>query len=183
VLIGLVVLTFNPGHLWKQWLRAVQKQQAFALGLVVDSSSTDNTNFDILPRGWEFLRIASTDFNHGGTRNLALQNMQSDTDVVVYMTQDALLADASAVETLVAAFENPEVACAFGRQLPHADATPVAAHARIFNYPATSRVVSLADKSQLGLAAFASAYRRGGVHDARRSVGRSWCLGAIGGGL
>ena len=153
------------------------------MGLVVDSSSTDNTNFDILPRGWEFLRIASTDFNHGGTRNLALQNMQSDTDVVVYMTQDALLADASAVETLVAAFENPEVACAFGRQLPHADATPVAAHARIFNYPATSRVVSLADKSQLGLAAFASAYRRGGVHDARRSVGRSWCLGAIGGGL
>jgi rhamnosyltransferase len=45
------------------------------------------------------------------------------------------------------------VACAYGRQLPHADASPVAAHARLFNYPDVSRSVSLADKSHLGLKA------------------------------
>jgi rhamnosyltransferase len=67
------------------------------------------------------------------------------------MTQDALLADARAVQALVAAFDDPTVACAFGRQLPHANATPLAKHARLFNYPASSRVVDLEDKTCLGL--------------------------------
>jgi rhamnosyltransferase len=71
--------------------------------------------------------------------------------VVVFMTQDALLADPGALVLLAAVFENPSVACVYGRQLPHTDATPVAAHARLFNYPAESRVVSLVDKERLGL--------------------------------
>jgi rhamnosyltransferase len=51
----------------------------------------------------------------------------------------------------VSVFANPSVACVYGKQLPHTDATPVAAHARLFNYPAASRVVSLVDKERLGI--------------------------------
>ncbi|BBI49658.1 hypothetical protein HORIV_20790 [Vreelandella olivaria] len=54
---------------------------------------------------------------------------------------------------------------AFGRQLPHPDASPIAAHARYFNYPDESRVVATADIPRLGIkTAFLSnsfaAYRR-----------------------
>lgn len=149
--ICLFVPTRNPGQLWSQWLLAIQQQRCEVSGLIVDSDSADATDFSNLPAGWQLLRIAAADFNHGGTRNLALQHLPTGTDVVVFMTQDALLADAGAVQALVAAFADPDVACAYGRQLPHADATPVAAHARWFNYPATSRVVSLTDKALLGL--------------------------------
>lgn len=151
MIVCLVVPTRNPGPLWSLWLDAVQAQQPSVQGLVVDSSSTDGTNFSALPSGWQCLRIAAADFNHGATRNLALQHVPRDTEVVVFMTQDALLADANAIQTLVSAFSAPEVACAYGRQLPHIDATAVAAHARVFNYPSASRVVSVADKDCLGL--------------------------------
>lgn len=155
--IFLVVPTRNPGELWPRWLEAVQAQTltggAALTGVVVDSASTDGTSFAGLPRGWQLLPIAAADFNHGGSRNLALQYLPSGTDVVVFLTQDALLTDAKAVQALVDAFANPEVACAYGRQLPHADATPIAAHARLFNYPTTSRAVNLADKARLGLKA------------------------------
>lgn len=149
--VYLVVPTFNPGSLWPQWLSAVLRQQPPVPGLVVDSASTDGVDFSALPAGWQLLRIAAANFNHGATRNLALQHLPASTDVVVFMTQDALLADAGALQALLSAFDDPTVACAWGRQLPHADATPLAAHARQFNYPAASRVVSLADKARLGL--------------------------------
>ena len=148
-----VVPTRNPGSLWSRWLSAVTQQALAVDGLVLDSSSDDGTDFSRLPPGFGCVQIAAADFNHGATRNQALQNLPAGTDVVVFMTQDALLADAGALQALVSAFDDPTAACAWGRQLPHSDATPLAAHARVFNYPVTSRIVSLADKEQLGLKA------------------------------
>jgi len=147
----LIVLTLNPGPLWPQWLAAVQSQQLGIQGLVVDSSSTDGTEFSELPVDWSCLRIAAADFKHGGTRNLALQHVPQGTQVVVFMTQDAMLAKPDALQSLLSAFADPTVACAYGRQLPHTDATPLAEHARNFNYPAVSRTLSMADLPQLGL--------------------------------
>ena len=151
--VGVVVPARNPGVLWPQWWAALGLQQTAVQGLVVDSSSDDGTDFTSLPMGFSCLCIAAADFNHGGTRNLALSHLPAGTDVVVYMTQDALLADPHALSRLVSVFADQSVACAYGRQLPHADASPVAAHARLFNYPDVSRTVSLDDKAHLGLKA------------------------------
>jgi len=151
--LSLILLTRNPGHFWPQWLKAVYAQQPPVPGVVVDSSSTDRTNFCALPKSFELLRIFAADFNHGGTRNLALNYLAAGTEVAVFMTQDALLADSHALSRLVAVFDDPSVACAYGRQLPHADATPIAAHARHFNYPDQSRTIRFEDKAQLGLKA------------------------------
>lgn len=150
-----IVPVHNPGNLWSQWLEAVQQQQSDVQGLVVDSASTDGTDFSNLPSDWQLLCIATADFNHGGTRNFALNHLPADTDVVVFMTQDAMLANSQAIQKLVAALDDPTVACAWGRQLPHIDAglvaSAIAAHARVFNYPVNSRTVGLADKGQFGL--------------------------------
>lgn len=149
--VCLIVPTLNPGPFWSQWLAAVLRQEQNVSGVVVDSSSADGTDFSTLPAHWQRLRIAPSDFNHGATRTLALQHVPQGTEVVVFMTQDALLAAPDALMTLLAAFSDPTVACAYGRQLPHVDATPLAKHARAYNYSGASHILSIADQPQLGL--------------------------------
>ena len=151
--VALVLPTHNPAVLWPLWFTAVRAQRLSVNTLIVDSSSCDGSDFLALPMGWQLVRVSVDDFNHGGTRNLALQHLPNGTDVTVFMTQDALLSDPNALSRLVAVFANPEVACAYGRQLPHSDATPIAAHARHFNYLDQSRTVSFEDKAHLGLKA------------------------------
>lgn len=151
--ICLVVLTRNPGTLWADWLAALKLQTPMVQGVVIDSESTDGTDFSTLPDNWQLQRIAVADFNHGSTRSQALGHLPQGTEMVVFMTQDALLAEPHALSRLVSVFADPSVACAYGRQLPHADASPVAAHARLFNYSDVSRTVSLDDKAHLGLKA------------------------------
>lgn len=132
-------------------MSAVQYQRLAVRCLVVDSASSDGTDFTSLPVNWECLRIAAADFNHGDTRNLALQHIPNDTEFVIFLTQDAMLVTSDALQNLLSAFSDPTVACAYGRQLPHANATPMAAHARNFNYPATSHTLSIKDQSRLRL--------------------------------
>ncbi|BDU57295.1 rhamnosyltransferase [Limnohabitans sp. MORI2] len=129
----------------------IEQQMVELKVLIVDSDSTDGTNFSSLPDGWNCLRIAKCDFNHGNTRNWTLQLLHDTAEIVVFMTQDALLVSPDTLKTLLDAFSDPEVACAYGRQLPHDNATPLAAHARNFNYPNTSRKISMVDQPQLGL--------------------------------
>jgi len=151
--VCLVVLTRNPGRFWPRWCAAVQQQQPAVDVVVVDSCSNDGTDFSNLPPGFGLLRVDPADFRHGGTRNLALEHLPPQTEWVVFMTQDALLADDAAIERLLAAFEDPDVCCAYGRQLPHTDASAFAAHARLFGYPAVSYTVGLEARERMGLRA------------------------------
>ncbi|WP_404342599.1 glycosyltransferase [Vreelandella venusta] len=156
--------TLNAGTLWNEWLARTVPAAANFRVLVVDSFSDDETANAAQQAGLEVLAIERHDFDHGGTRQRALWQL-GDCDIVIFLTQDALLADADALNRLVAAFEDPHVGAAFGRQLPHQDATPIAAHARYFNYPPVSRVAGIEDISRLGIkTAFLSnsfaAYRR-----------------------
>lgn len=151
--VGVVVPTRNPGRFWPIWLRAMGEQRPAVAGVVVDSSSDDGTDFSSVPAGWQVQHISAADFNHGRTRNLALKHLPHGTDVVVFLTQDAVPADCEALQKLVCSFEDPSVAAAYGRQLPAAGATPIATHARLFNYPAGSRTTVLADRAQVGIKA------------------------------
>ena len=99
-------------------------------------------------------------------------DLNDDYDVYIFLTQDAYLIDALSIAQIVAPFADPELGAVCGRQLPHLNATPVAQHARLFNYPDTVQVKSIADVPILGIkAAFMSnsfaAYR----HKALKAVG------------
>src|SRR5690606_30066120 len=109
--------------------------------LVVDSSSRDDSVQVARQHGFAVQVIAQQQFDHGATRNLACQG--STAQCVVFLTQDAILQDDTALEALVAALDDPAVAVAYGRQLPHEGANPIAAHARLFNYPERGYVSSL----------------------------------------
>lgn len=45
---------------------------------------------------------------------------------------DAVLVDSSAIDRLLAAFSDPAIALAYGRQPPRHGAFPIEAHARLF---------------------------------------------------
>ncbi|MEG9487895.1 glycosyltransferase family 2 protein [Mannheimia indoligenes] len=162
----IIIPTYNAGSLWKEWIFTYNTQNLKAdKVIVVDSSSTDQTVPLAKQAGFFVHKIAKSDFNHGSTRNLAMQFIEPNTEIVVFMTQDALLAGKNALENLLKLFEDSQVAAVCGRQLPHKDANPLAAHARLFNYPNHSRVKSFADVNDLGIkTAFMSnsfaAYRR-----------------------
>ncbi|WNK21200.1 glycosyltransferase [Halomonas piscis] len=123
---------------------------------VIDSSSSDGTGEYLQAQGIDHLVIAQSEFNHGATRQRALRERPGYA-YYIYLTQDACLAEPQALERLLAHFEDPQVGAVCGRQLPHPDANPLAAHARYFNYPAPSRHKRLADAEELGVkAAFMS---------------------------
>jgi rhamnosyltransferase len=91
--------------------------------------------------------------------------MLSDAEILVYMTQDAVLANSQALAALLRPFEDESVGAVYGRQLPREGAGPIEAHARIFNYPAASEVRSMENMRQRGFKAIFfsnsfGAYRR-----------------------
>jgi rhamnosyltransferase len=153
VKIAIIVPTYNAGNLWQDWLTRMECQQGVMPSqvLVIDSSSNDQTVVLAQQAGFQTCVISKKDFNHGGTRQLAVSLLPEDTDVVVFLTQDALLATNDAIQKLVVAFEDEQVGCAYGRQLPHEDASVLAAHARLFNYGEQSYKRNLADVPNYGI--------------------------------
>jgi len=116
---------------------------------VIDSGSVDDTRGIARRHNVRLHRIEQQEFDHGGTRTLAAS--MTDADILVYMTQDAIPADAHALERLIRPFaDDARIAATYGRQLPATDATPFSAHLRRFNYPDRSEVRCLQDREQYG---------------------------------
>jgi rhamnosyltransferase len=170
VSFALVVPTLRPGPEWQAWLDAVDLQSAQpARRIMMDSGSDEQTKRIARGRGFEVVEVAPGTFDHGGTRLSALNRLSPEIEFAIFLTQDAILARADSVAQIIAAFGRAEVGAAWGRQLPHSDATAIAKHARLFNYPAHSRQTVFADRERLGIkAAFCSnsfaAYRLSALH-------------------
>tara|TARA_R110002049_G_scaffold114921_2_gene266572 strand:+ start:17880 stop:18800 length:921 start_codon:yes stop_codon:yes gene_type:complete len=161
--VVICVPTLNAGKGWSKWLDSIRPLLSNVDLLVIDSSSSDATASEARAIGADVRVIKREDFDHGATRNRALHWI--DHDIVVFMTQDALIESAESITHLVEAFEDPDIGAAYGRQLPHDNATTLARHARLFNYPSSSYVVGVEDIPLRGIkTAFLSnsfaAYRR-----------------------
>lgn len=143
--------TFNGGGLWQQASLQIKKNiDPDILVQVIDSGSKDNTVKYARDAGFSVYEIESSKFNHGGTRNLSVKMHESKFDLVVFLTQDAI-PEPGFLNEIVKVFEDPLIACAFGRQLPHVDASPLAKHARLFNYSNASYIATLDDVERMGL--------------------------------
>ena len=122
--VGLIVPTLNAGSLWESWLKAFEQQTRKPdYLLVIDSSSSDDTINLARAQGFDVQVIPKAEFNHGGTRQFGV-TLLSSVDIIVFLTQDALLASPDAIEMLLAAFADEQVGAAYGRQLPHRNAGP-----------------------------------------------------------
>jgi rhamnosyltransferase len=166
----LVIPTYNAARFWDRLHPAIE-EQGFENHqiLVVDSSSTDGTDRLAEDAGYCVVRIPQTSFRHGATRQMAVNRMRW-AETLVFLTQDAIPCGNDAVLNLLAAFNDPKVGAAYGRQLPRAEANAIEAHARFFNYPAVSNQRNFASRDMLGFrATFFSnsfaAYRRSALEE------------------
>lgn len=100
----------------------------------------------------EVHHINKSDFDHGGTRNMAAA--MSDAELIMFMTQDAVPATDHLIASLVKQFEDPFVAAAYGRQMADPKKNPIEAYTRVFNYPKESRKKSREDLKELGIKTF-----------------------------
>lgn len=164
--VALVIPTLNAARHLDILLPALQVQ-SFQPGtlLVIDSSSTDDTAERFRAAGADVIVIPRSQFDHGGTRQRAVNRLSPRIEVIVFLTQDAVPADSETIARIVAGFADPEVGVAYGRQLPHHGAGAIEAHARLFNYPPESAVLRPQDAVSAGIkATFCSnsfaAYRR-----------------------
>lgn len=118
---SVVLLTKNGGALLAECVEAVATQRLphpFEV-IAIDSGSTDGTAERLSADARvKLVRIAPSEFQHGRTRNHAMRTARGA--LVAFLTQDAIPAN----DGWLAAFErfmdsHPEVAGAFGRQVPH----------------------------------------------------------------
>jgi rhamnosyltransferase len=165
VKFDICVPTLNAAVQWGEYLTALNAQSCQPEGVVIiDSESTDGTAELAERAGFRVVRISRNDFGHGKTRQLAA-SLAPEADVLVYMTQDAVLANSDALASLLRPFEDDRVGAVYGRQLPRKGAGPSEAHARAFNYPAVSEVRTIESARERGFKAIFfsnsfGAYRR-----------------------
>lgn len=163
-MVALIIPTYNAGPDFEHFLASVLCQTFQPDLLLMDSESSDATASLARQAGFTVHGILRSEFSHGATRQKGV-DLSSDAEILIFMTQDAILASPDSIRNLLRCFDDPTVGAVCGRQLPHQNATPIAAHARLFNYPGTSSVRSSSDIAHYGIkTAFISnsfaAYRR-----------------------
>lgn len=149
--ISIVIPTLNAGPHLPDMLPALGRQ-GFSPDriLVIDSQSSDQTREAFRDFGAHVVEIDRQTFNHGGTRQLAVE-MRPEAEFVVMMTQDAIPQGQDAIRRLLGAFADPAVGMAYGRQLPRKAARGIERHARLLNYPGQSDTRGLDDRARLGI--------------------------------
>ncbi len=119
--------------------------------LIIDSSSTDNTVEIIKSLGFECIVIPKVTFDHGGTRQKALELLKSN-DIIIYLTQDVLLENVASIDKIVAPLiKDVKLAGVYGRQLPSKNANLFAKHLRHFNYPKYGYICEYQDRYKMGM--------------------------------
>lgn len=106
-------------------------------------------NHDIV----EIIEIAPTEFDHGGTRHMAME--RCTTDYVLFMTQDAVPKNKLLISKLVSTLENDEdIAVVYGKQEAYKYCNTIESYARLFNYPEESFVNGIDDIDEKGIKAY-----------------------------
>lgn len=149
--VTVVIPTYNAGNKFKECAEMLVKQTAnIKQVLIIDSQSKDSTVKICKDFGFTVEVINRADFGHGKTRQYALE--KAETNIVVFMTQDALLADERAIEELINCLEgDKEIAASYGRQLPYPNSGIIGSFARLNNYPKTSFTNTFEDRKEKGI--------------------------------
>src|SRR6476659_10303760 len=128
-MISVVIPVLNGAELLDEVLGAVTSQvidEPFEV-LVIDSESTDGSLEIVAAHpGVRLIEIDKSEFGHGRTRNLGVQNTSGE--LIAFLTQDATPAS----EHWLAAYRDafrlaPNVGAACGPHLPRPGASPIMA--------------------------------------------------------
>jgi glycosyltransferase involved in cell wall biosynthesis len=127
--VSVVLLTRNGASTLPALLDALWKQKVTlpVEVVAVDSGSTDGTRQLLEGRVHKVVTIEARAFNHGRTRNLAIE--QTTGDLITFIVQDALPVSEHWLLNLTAPLLTDQtVAGAFARQLPRPGASAITRH-------------------------------------------------------
>jgi len=148
----IIVPVRNGGARWREAAAALRRSVPHpSLVVVVDSSSIDGSDRVASECGFELHRIDPRTFNHGRTRQAAVDQFCQGKRFVIFLTHDAILEGPGSLVALLQSFADAAVGAAYGRQLPHDNARAFGSHFVFFNYPQVSGVRTLADAPRLGI--------------------------------
>lgn len=148
--VAVLIPTLNAGKKWLSLLNSIQEQSiTVSKKIIIDSGSNDDTIIWAKKYNFDIINLKKEQFDHGYARQL-LAEAAIDTDVLIYLTQDCILANKDALRNLSQVFNDQEIGLSYGRQLPHKDAKTLESHARLFNYPEKSQLRSFSEVKQYG---------------------------------
>lgn len=151
--VKVIIPTYNAGEKFRNVLSMLLKQEGLTKDdiMIIDSSSTDNTQDLVKSFDLQLIVISKVKFGHGKTRKYAAE-LAGDVDIVVFMTQDALPYDENTITNVINYFSvDKKIAAVYGRQVPYEQTDIFGKHARLFNYPEQSSVKAVADKAKYGI--------------------------------
>ncbi len=153
--VDVIIPAYHPGKEFATLIKRLEKQSVPIHRIIVMNTEESmwNKEWEKLSDAMEVHHLTKEEFDHGGTRARAAE--LSDSDVMVFMTQDAMPADRELLAELLKALDQEEnIAAAYARQLPNAECSFVERYTRAFNYPDTSLVKTKAGLDKYGIKTF-----------------------------
>jgi rhamnosyltransferase len=148
----IIIPVRNGGDRWREAAQALRRcVPTPSMVVVIDSSSTDGSDIIAAELGFELERIDPRTFNHGRTRQNAVDRFCKGHSFVVFLTHDAIIEGSESLIELLSAFDDPRTGAAYGRQLPHYNAQPFARHSAAYLYPGDDNTRGLADAARYGI--------------------------------
>ncbi len=164
----IAIPVYRPDEKFDRLVKRILKQETLPKKLILTNTECEECTADVLRERVdgivnavgeysvevEVIPVTQEEFDHGGTRHLA--TCHSESDYLLFMTQDAVPCNRELTEELLDAFEESEakVAVAYGRQLASKQAGVTEHITREFNYPKESRVKTADDIDELGIKTF-----------------------------
>lgn len=167
--IDLIIPVYKPDASFRLLLQKLQEQTFAVHKLILANTGKElweeyerkehiGAFLDSLSFPVELFHVEKENFDHGGTRRLAVT--RSDAPYFVCMTQDAMPQDEYLLEHLLAPFLQKEgtgekvhhpVALSYARQVPRKDCRIVEQYTRAFNYPKVPARRTKEDLPRLGI--------------------------------
>ena len=152
--IAVIIPTLNASIYLPKLIETLKAQTQPALEIIViDSSSTDNTQQLALEAGCTLEVVPRSEFDHGGTRNKSARLVRGD--IFVFLTQDALPQNEHFLENLVRPIISGQASACYARQVARPDASPLERFFRQYRYPDTSSLRRLTPGDPLTVRAVA----------------------------
>lgn len=149
-----IIPVYKPGRELRQLLILLQKQTVRPSHILLVNTEKELFDEDCIAGmdDVEVIHISKSEFDHGGTRHMAAMHLNSE--LIWFLTQDAVPANTHLAEELLAAFADPKICAAYARQLPKEDCDVMEQYTRSFNYSSKSRVKTAEDLPELGIKTF-----------------------------
>ena len=158
--IDVIIPVYRPGSRFLEMVRRLTIQTRPVNRFIIMNTEEDLWNdwvedlpIGSLPSNLSVFHVTKEEFDHGATRHLGI--LQSDADICVFMTHDAMPANKKLIERLTdGLMEEESIGAAYARQMAEQDCHVIERYTRSFNYPEESSIKSKDDLEQLGIKTF-----------------------------